>query len=160
MGGSLLVDSIKGVGSTFSFTLPLSQNIGRSDKKSDRSPGDEIKKILMLDETKESYELLNAFLKNQYEINLFSLREFKIDYLKHEEYEIILFEVNQAYWEKSLQLCRDIKKNDKYKRPLVIISSEYMENKIEEFYKAGADKFLVKPFSKSDLTKALQQFDK
>ena len=35
MGGSLLVDSIKGVGSTFSFTLPLSQNnrISKTAKK-------------------------------------------------------------------------------------------------------------------------------
>lgn len=157
MGGSLLVDSIKGVGSTFSFTLPLSQNISRSDKRLEKSNGKKAKKILMLDDSSGSFDLLNAFLKNVYEIDIFDFKEFKLDYLKNERYEVIIFDVNQNQWQKSISICRDIKKNDLFKRPLIILSSAFMDDKIKEFYSAGVDKFLVKPFSKSDLMSALQE---
>lgn len=54
-------------------------------------------------------------------------------------------------------ICKDIKKNDPYKRPIIIISSEFIEEKIREFYNAGANKFLIKPFGKSELVKVLNE---
>jgi two-component system, sensor histidine kinase len=158
LGGSLLVDSIKGVGTTFTFTLPLSQNLSNDDlkQKSDGSKRD----ILVLDNTGESYELLKAFLKNTHTVRVFSLREFKIDTVLHSDYGAIIFDVNPNQWTQSLVICKDLKKNDPYKRPIIILSSESIESRIEEFYHAGADKFLIKPFSKSELLKSLEEIEK
>ncbi|OGU70661.1 MAG: hypothetical protein A2V93_01505 [Ignavibacteria bacterium RBG_16_34_14] len=155
MGGSLLVDSIKGVGSTFSFTLPLSQNkrLSKVEKKQSKN----LKRILMLDDSSESYDLLKAFLKNKYEIEAHNFRDFKIDHIDQEDHGVIIFDVNHNHWAQSLLICRDLKKNDSLKRPLIVISSEFMEEKINEFYEAGVDKFIVKPFSRNDLFKTLEE---
>jgi len=155
MGGSLLVDSIKGVGSTFSFTLPLSQNtrLSKAAKKKSKN----LKRILMLDDSSESYDLLRAFLKNKYEIEAHNFRDFKIDHIDQEDHGVIIFDVNHNYWVQSLLICRDLKRNDSLKRPLIVISSEFMEEKIKEFYEAGVDKFIVKPFSRNDLFKTLEE---
>jgi signal transduction histidine kinase len=156
MGGSLLVDSIKGVGSTFTFTLPLSHN-KRSSAQVERKRVKNLKRILMLDDASESYDLLRAFLKNKYEIEAHNFRDFKIDLINQEDHGVIIFDVNHNHWAQSLLICKDLKKNDSLKRPLIVISSEFMEEKIKEFYDAGADKFIIKPFSRNDLVKTLEE---
>ena len=155
MGGSLLVDSIKGVGSTFSFTLPLSQNAKLN--KPVRKQSKNLKRILMLDDSSESYDLLKAFLKNKYEIEAHNFRDFKIDHIDQEDHGVIIFDVSHNHWVQSLLICRDLKKNDSLKRPLIVISSEFVEEKIKEFYEAGVDRFIVKPFSRNDLVKTLEE---
>ncbi len=155
MGGSLLVDSIKGVGSTFSFTLPLSQNKKLNNSKTNKSKN--LKRILMLDDSSESYDLIKAFLKNKYEIEAHNLRDFKIDHIDNEDHGVIIFDVSHNHWAQSLLICKDLKKNDSLKRPLIVISSEFVEERIKEFYEAGVDKFIVKPFSRNDLVKTLEE---
>ena len=157
LGGSLLVDSIKGVGTTFTFTLPLSQNISHNEEKY-KSNGSR-KELLMLDNIGESYELIKAFLKNTHDVKVFSLREFKIDIVLSGRYKVVIFDVNPNLWTQSLLICKDLKKNDPYKRPIIILSSESIDSRISEFYQAGADKFLIKPFSKSELLKALEEIE-
>ena len=158
MGGSLLVDSIKGVGSTFTFTLPLSQNIASKIKQKDIAKADAISnKILMLDDSGESYDLIVAFLKKTHSVESYSFRDFKLELLRKQDYSIIMFDVNPARWEQGLIICRDIKRIDPFKRPVIILSSEFFEEKIRGFYEAGASKFLVKPFSKYELVKAIEE---
>ena len=157
MGGSLLVDSIKGVGSTFSFTLPLSHNKRLTGTVAEPRKAKNLRRILMLDDASESYDLIRAFLKNQYEIEAHNFRNFKIDLIDEEDHGVIIFDVNHNHWAQSLLICRDLKKNDSLKRPLIVISSEFVEEKIKEFYEAGADKFIIKPFSRTDLVKTLEE---
>lgn len=159
LGGSLLVDSIKGVGSTLTFTLPLSQNLSSTIEEKGKTDGDR-KKILMLDNTGESFELIKAFLKNTYTVKVYSLRDFKIDAILNDNYGAIIFDVNPNHWTQNLIICKDLKKNDPFSRPIIILSSETIESRIEEFYSAGADKFLIKPFSKSQLLKILEEIEK
>ena len=111
----------------------------------------------MLDDTNESYELLNAFLKNKFKIHSKNFREFKLDDLADSNFDFIIFDVNQNHWEQGILIVQDIKKNDEFNRPLIIISSVFSEERINEFHNAGANKFLVKPFTKSTLIEALEQ---
>ena len=158
MGGSLLVDSIKGVGSTFTFTLPLSQNEASKLKlKIARKTGADSNKILMLDDSGESQDLIVAFLKKSHTVDSFNFRDFKLEHLRKQDYSTIMFDVNPVRWEQGLIICRDIKRIDPFKRPIIILSSEFFEDKIRNFYEAGASKFLVKPFSKYELIKALEE---
>jgi CheY-like chemotaxis protein len=153
LGGSLLVDSIKGVGTTFTFTLPLA--VGSSFKVTKKKKASSLKKILMIDDSGESYELLNAYLKNKYVLDVYGFRNFGLELLRDENYSLIIFDVHQNRWDQGIIVCRDIKRNDPYKRSVIILSSEFIEDKIKKFYDAGADKFIVKPFSKNDLLQVL-----
>jgi signal transduction histidine kinase len=152
LGGSLLVDSIKGVGTTVTFTLPLSDN-----NQSSVAEKNGAKSLLMLDETSDSHELINAYLKRQFTLDIKDPYDFNYDILSKKDYRAILFDVYQSRWDEGIFLCREIKHKDMYSRPIIIISSEFEGNKIREFYEAGADKFLVKPFSKHDLLKSLEE---
>ena len=156
LGGSLLVDSIKGVGSTFTFTLPLNQSKTFSSV-SDSVEQSSSNKILMIDNTGETFELVKAFLKNSFELSNYSIREFKLELVQDSSFSHFIFDVDKNYWQQGIFICKDIKRNDPFKRPIIIISSEYIEDKIKEFYQAGASKFLIKPFGKSDLTKMINQ---
>lgn len=157
MGGSLLVDSIKGVGSTFTFTLPLSQNVASKTKQKDVVGVAASSKILMLDDSGESQDLIMAFLKKTHSVESYDFRGFKLELLRKQDYSVIMFDVNPARWQQGLIICRDIKRIDPFKRPIIILSSEFFEEKIRNFYEAGASKFLVKPFSKYELVKALEE---
>jgi PAS domain S-box-containing protein len=156
LGGSLLVDSIKGVGSTFTFTLPLNQSKGFSAvSDSDEQRGSN--KILMIDNSGETFELVKAFLKNSFTLSNYNIRDFKLELVQDSSFSHFIFDVDKNYWQQGIFICRDIKRHDPYKRPIIIISSEYIEDKIKEFYQAGATKFLVKPFGKSELTKIISE---
>ncbi len=154
LGGSLLVDSIKGVGSTFTFTLPLSHSKMNSVLNGQIEVA-RTNKIFMIDNTGETFELVKAFLKNSFDVISTSIRDFKLESVQDGSFSHFVFDVDKNYWRQGILICRDIKRQDPFKRPIIIISSEYIEEKIKEFYAAGATKFLVKPFGKSDLTKII-----
>jgi signal transduction histidine kinase/CheY-like chemotaxis protein len=154
LGGSLLVDSIKGVGSTFTFTLPLTQSKA-FPVISDKPESSISNKILMIDNSGETYGLIKAFLKNTFTVVNSPIRVFKLDLIEDSTYSHFVFDVDKNYWQQGILICKDIKKHDPFKRPIIIISSEYIEDKIKEFYQAGATKFLVKPFGKAELTKII-----
>jgi signal transduction histidine kinase/CheY-like chemotaxis protein len=157
MGGSLLVDSIKGVGSTFTFTLPLAQSSSKNDDDN-ISPGkDQRKKILMLDSSRETLGLLNAFLKSTHNIRPYSYGDFEPAIVRSDNYEMIIFDVDQNLWQEGIIFCRQIK--ELTNKPILIISSEFLEDKARNFFDAGADKFLIKPFSKTELLAALEDLN-
>lgn len=156
LGGSLLVDSIKGVGSTFTFTLPLNQSKVFSTV-GDKDEPNRANNILMIDNSGETFELVKAFLKNSYTLSNYSIREFKLELVQDNSYSHFIFDVDKNYWQQGILICKDIKRHDPFKRPIIIISSEYIEEKIKEFYQAGATKFLVKPFGKLELTKIITE---
>ena len=159
MGGSLLVDSIKGVGTTFTFTVSLSKNNIKEEKKEqkiEKTKGTN-PRIFMVDDSGESPELLNAFLKKRYLIDSYTFRDFNLDDLKNDEYKLIIFDVNPHRWEQGLLICKDIKRNDPLQRPIVVLSSEFVEAKYQSFLDAGADKFLIKPFTKEKFLDSLSE---
>ena len=156
MGGSLLVDSIKGVGTTFTFTLPLALDTNK-EEINNASTKKLLKKILMIDDRNESSALLKAYLKNKFEIEVYSFNEFKLDFIDREDFEYLIFDVEHAHWDMSIRLCRHIKKIDSLEREIIILSNEFDDEKIEQFKKAGVGRFLVKPFTKNDLLKAINE---
>ncbi|MGB5528767.1 MAG: ATP-binding protein [Ignavibacteriaceae bacterium] len=157
MGGSLIVDSIKGVGSTFTFTLPLAKSTKVEKLKSIAQKSNGVSKILMLDDSGDSYPLIKAFLKDNYDINVFPSQEFDTNLLTNENFNAIIFDVTINYWDRDLEFVRKIRNNKSAKVPILILSSEFLQEKIQEFRKAGADEFLVKPFAKVDLINSINK---
>lgn len=151
MGGSLIVDSIKGVGSTFTFTLPLAK-VGKVEGlKNGAGKSNGVSKILMLDDSGDSYPLIKAFLKDNYEVNLVPSQEFSSGFVADESFSAIIFDVTVNYWNRGLDIVRKVRKNKNNNIPILILSSEFLQEKIQQFRTAGADEFLVKPFAKGEL---------
>jgi CheY-like chemotaxis protein len=157
MGGSLIVDSIKGVGSTFTFTLPLAKSTKVEKLKGIAQKSNGVSKILMLDDSGDSYPLIKAFLKDDYEIDIFPSQEFDTSLLADEKFNAIIFDVTINYWDRDLELVRKFRNNKNVKIPILILSSEFLQEKIQQFRKAGADEFLVKPFAKVDLINSINK---
>ena len=157
MGGSLIVDSIKGVGSTFTFTFPLAKSgkVENTNQAAKKSNG--VSKILMLDDSGDSYPLIKAFLKDRFEVNLIPSQEFSTGFITSENFSAIIFDVTVNYWNRSLDIVRNVRRNKDKKIPIVILSSEFLQEKIQQFRSAGADEFLVKPFAKGDLVSLINK---
>jgi PAS domain S-box-containing protein len=155
LGGSLIVDSIKGVGSTFSITLPLSKKSGKTEVGHTESHFAAIKNILMMDEAGETAELVKIFLKDYAEVTVYKFDKFLKHLSKNESYQLVILDINLNQWQDGLALCREITAKDPFKRPVFIASGETDKHKINEYYQAGAARFLVKPFSKNDITDSL-----
>ena len=91
------------------------------------------------------------------EINVFPSQEFDTNLLTSEEFNAIIFDVTINYWDRDLELVRKVRNNKDIKIPILILSSEFLQEKILQFRKAGADEFLVKPFAKVDLINSINK---
>jgi signal transduction histidine kinase len=157
MGGSILIDSIKGVGTTLTITLPLSKKQTRESPESVSKVVTDHTNILMIDDTGESYELIKVFLRDAYEFEVYKFKDFDLGLINKKVYSMIILDVPKNLWDDCLQLVQQIKDSDPYKRPVLVLSSEFMHEKISQFHQAGVDKFLVKPFAKNDLLTAIEK---
>jgi signal transduction histidine kinase len=157
MGGSILIDSIKGVGTTLTITLPLSKKQTRERPETVSKAFNGHNKILMIDDTGESYELIKVFLRGSYEFEVHKFKDFDLGLVNEEVYSMIIMDVPKNLWDDCLNLVQQIKDSDPYKRPVLVFSSEFMHEKISQFHQAGVDKFLVKPFAKNDLLAAIEK---
>ena len=157
MGGSILVDSIKGVGTTLTITLPLSKNQLQELPDALNREGIDFNKILMFDDSGDSHELIKVFLGGAYEFEVYKFKDYDIKLIDEELFSFIILDVPKNLWTNCLNMVKEIKDSDPYKRPVLVLSSEFMHDKIAQFYQAGADKFLVKPFAKNDLLVAIEK---
>ena len=76
---------------------------------------------------------------------------------KKDKFIAVIFDVTKNYWDKGIILCKEIKEIVTSEIPVVVLSSEFLSEKINQFYAAGADEFLVKPFAKNDLIKLISR---
>jgi DNA-binding response OmpR family regulator len=111
----------------------------------------------MLDDAGESYDLVKAFLKDKFEINLMKYLDFKSNVLGKDKFIAVIFDVTKNQWERGIKLCKELKLSLTYEIPIVVLSSEFLSEKINQFYEAGANEFLVKPFAKNDLIRIIDR---
>ena len=160
MGGSLIVDSIKGVGSTFTFTLPLANRAETESIKEKVTSDNGVAKILMLDDSGDSYPLIKAYLKGKYDISILQSEEFNSSYLSDKNFSALILDVTVNYWNKSLDLVKKVRTSIDSQIPILILSSEFLQERIQQFRTAGANEFLVKPFAKADIVNSIQKITK
>jgi CheY-like chemotaxis protein len=83
--------------------------------------------------------------------------DFNTDILAKEKFSAVIFDVTKNYWDRGIDLCNELKENLTTEIPIVVLSSEFLSEKIDQFYKAGANEFLVKPFAKNDLIELINR---
>lgn len=175
-GGSIKLESRLGIGSEFSFNLPVSDirahtdNITPSliesslpdssaDKTTDpQANSEEAVKILAVDDDVLHLRLLNSYL-NEQSYKLYHVNNGKqaIDLLSNREnfFDLVILDVMLPGMS-GYEVCRTIrKKYNLMDLPILILTSNQdTEYKVLGF-EAGANDYITKPFEKSELTARL-----
>ena len=114
----------------------------------------------MLDDSGDSYPLIKAYLKGKYDISILQSEEFNSSYLSDKNFSALILDVTVNYWNKSLDLVKKVRTSIDSQIPILILSSEFLQERIQQFRTAGANEFLVKPFAKADIVNSIQKITK
>lgn len=167
MGGTISVESDFGVGSTFSFELPLEVVEVESVQQevltsTDNSIEEEVnalidKKVLVAEDNKMNQMLLEMLLEES-NINLDFAQDGQIALDKFEEntYDMILMDIQMPNMN-GYQATQAIRKIDD-KIPIVALSANVMQEDIQMAYEAGMNDYLAKPIEVEKLYELLLKY--
>jgi len=163
MGGRILVESNIGKGSVFTILLPHSSR--QSHKKTEQNGKESFKlehskknkcKVLVVDDNKINGELINAILKQEYEVDIAKTGHLAIELAKRTEYDIILMDINLGEGMTGIQAAREIHKL-KVNIPIIAMTAYSTEKEINQIMKNYFTGFVLKPIDKISLFKVLEK---
>jgi CheY-like chemotaxis protein len=167
MGGELKVQSSKGNGSIFSFTLELKidrnaipkneQSILQLDKNKTGSI-----KVLLVDDDPYQRNLGGECLAN-WNLTTANNGEEAVNILKNDNsFDVVLMDIRMPVMD-GIEATRIIRKTLMLKMPIIAVSGEVLDGTINECTEAGMNSFVSKPFKREDLLNRmvlnLEKFD-
>ncbi|MEI7663824.1 MAG: response regulator, partial [Bacteroidota bacterium] len=162
LGGSLCVESEKGSGSLFSFTLPCSVlGLGIIYKKEEEKPsiGNLKNHVILVAEDDESNSLFIETILRKTGIPVLVANNGKtaVDLCRqHPEISIVLMDIKMPVMD-GLQATREIKSFRK-ELPVIALTAYAMSSDEDRVYEAGCDDYLTKPLNREGLMKKLRFF--
>lgn len=162
MGGDIQVQSQKGQGSTFSFTIPLKQlqapKVPTSPQHiSHLAPGQPTYKILAVDDKTENRELLSQLLSPLgFEVITAHDGQEAIDMWERENPDLILMDIKMPVMDGETA-TRLIKAELGDRRTKIIaLTASVFESERQALADAGCDDFMVKPFNSDYLLERIK----
>ena len=162
LGGSLSVESEKGKGSAFSFTLPCSVlGLGIIYKKdeTEQTTGNLKNHVILVAEDDESNSLFIETVLRKTKIPVLVANNGKtaVDLCQeHPEISIVLMDIKMPVMD-GLQATREIKSFRK-DLPIIALTAYAMSTDEQRVHEAGCDDYLTKPLNREDLMKKLKLF--
>ncbi len=167
MGGEIEVQSKKGVGTKFSFTLEL-----RIDK--DFNPSNEERilhfdksktrkiKVLLVDDNEVQRDLAAGCLTD-WNFTSANNGEEAVELLrKNGAFDIVLMDIRMPVMD-GIEATRIIRKTLKLNMPIIAVSGEVLDGTINECIDAGMNSFISKPYKREELLNRmvlnLEKFD-
>ena len=163
MGGEIGLESAKGKGSNFWFTIVFDRD-KELEIKTLKTPIS-IKKEIIIDENVLSVLLVEDNLLNQkfaaailkkagHEIDIAENGEIGVDLYTKNKYDIVLMDIQMPVMD-GIEATRNIRKyekENKLKRTKIVAVTAYaMEGDEDRFLSAGIDEYLAKPYKAMDL---------
>ena len=146
-GGDIYVESEKGVGSSFIFTIPISST-----------------KIMLIDDSPTDAILYKKLLNNiipNYEVSLSNNGPEALEHIKH-SYPALVISDHDVPEMSGFELAKTVMESDlKHKPPIIILSSDITPNIMKEYEEIGVEYIFKKPVDltifKNAIEKSLQK---
>lgn len=165
-GGSISVSSIVGEGTTFTFSLPVSNSIPVEENRSVQLPLTTIKKItipyvggekdgksvLIADDDHINLQILIEILKEEgYRIVAVENGEQAIEQLHHHHYSLVILDVMMPKFS-GFEVCQFIRKSYSLTDlPVLMMTAAIIPEDVVLVFESGANDFLPKPFDRVEL---------
>lgn len=150
--GNIELESEINKGSTFIITLPAEFELEAITNNKKTLP-----KILYVDDDDTNRNLIKLFLQHDYKVTLAPNAESAIKLIENEVFDVILTDINLGYGMTGNDLAKYIRLLPNYKTVALIAVTAYdTEDNILNIYEAGFNKFIKKPFLKSELIKVIK----
>lgn len=168
--GTMWIESEHGRGTTVFFTLPLAKerpvhsrdtsgDMQTAVVKSESAPSEpEQKKILIVDDDKTiRMALTDCFRKVGFDTLEAADGNEALHVVETQQPEVIILDVMMPGMS-GIEVCRKLRDNPKTKRiKIIMLSARGQEKEKEEGLKAGADRYVTKPFDYEELMSIVEK---
>jgi len=113
----------------------------------------EMKTILVVDDTKTNIEILLELLSNKYDIIVALNGETALEIIEEEKIDLVLLDIMMPNMD-GYEVCKVLKNNPKYNAkniPIIFITALTDEDGIEKAYEVGGSDYVTKPFKQKEL---------
>lgn len=162
MGGEIKVDSVKGTGSTFYFTLKFQiGTVSQSNMKLLPQVVKSVKslRILLAEDDPVNQKVLLKFLKEQgHDVMTADNGKMVLDLFDKNDFDVILMDIQMPYMNgiEATQRIR-LKDNTKSHIPIVAVTAYALSGDKEKFLNLGFDEYITKPIQMELLFEVLDR---
>ena len=112
--------------------------------------------LLVVEDDYENQKFLEIFLKRKFDLKICDSAETFYKLIEENDFDIILMDISLRGKKDGLQLTKEVREMDKYKKvPVVALSAHAFQKDKENAYQAGVDIFLTKPVQNEVLLETL-----
>lgn len=114
-------------------------------------------RILAVEDNSETQLLLKHLLKGSYEVNVVPGVESALDAVESQPFDVLLLDINLSEDQTGTDLLHLIRKRKGMAQvPAVALTAYAMPGDREDFLQKGFDEYVSKPFTRTDLTEAIE----
>lgn len=114
-------------------------------------------RILAVEDNSETQLLLEHLLKGSYEVEVVPGVEDALDAIENDSFDVLLLDINLSEDQTGTDLLHLIREREGMgKVPAVALTAYAMPGDREDFLEKGFDEYVSKPFTRSDLTDAIE----
>lgn len=114
-------------------------------------------RILAVEDNAETQLLLKHLLKKSYEIDVVGGIEGALEAVDGNSFDVLLLDINLSEEQTGTQLLHLIREREEMGQvPAIALTAYAMPGDREDFLQKGFDEYVSKPFTRSDLTQAIE----
>lgn len=159
MGGDIDVESEKGKGTTFSFTITFrkgtEQDLPVAKKEEvDKDIFNDLK-ILLVDDNDMNRLVANTMLENLGAKVVEAVNgKQAVDFLVDQSFDLILMDIQMPVMD-GLEATLEIKKQTHHQTPIIALTANALKTDIERYLQAGMAASLPKPFNENEIVNVI-----
>lgn len=164
-GGNLRVESMEGVGTTFSFTIPYENGTTVTIRKEETPVVFDkgifnFKKVLMAEDVIVNQFLARVILESEgFVVDIANNGKEALTLLNQNDYDLILMDIQMPEMDgvTTSRLIRQLKDPQKASLPIIALTANALVGNDKEYFEAGMNACITKPFTQDKLFEVLNK---